>query len=78
MLEQTIFYILGSLFFALSIGILVVIAYYLTKLLKDISSIGENLESVVNTLKEKVEGLTGVIATAIAVIEKFKSDKKSK
>lgn len=71
MIEQTIFYILGSVFFGLAIVFLYSLGYFWFRILRDFSEMSSDLRDAVNTLKEKVEGLASFFSAGIALVEKL-------
>lgn len=54
--------------------------YYLLKLMRDFSNMASSVGEIIENLKERIESLSGVIASAITLIEKVRetTNKRSK
>ena len=78
MLEQTIFYILGSVFFAIVIVLLLAFLYYMIKILREISEITMTVQQIVEDIKTRVESLSAVMAGIVTAVDKIKKNLEEK
>lgn len=65
---QSIFYVVGIIFMVMMIGLLLSIAYFLTKVQQSIQSMRENIANKTQEIKEnangKIAGVAGSLVTA--------------
>jgi len=69
--EQTIFYILASIFLTLAIIFMCMFAYYFFVILFNISKLVKSAKETGKDVKEKIEELLGILGVIIATVEKF-------
>jgi len=69
--EQTIFYILASIFLSFAIIFMCVVAYYFFVILFNISKLVKSAKETGEDIKEKTEELLGILGVVVATVEKF-------
>lgn len=70
MLIEDIFHISGSVFFLLTTVLIFIIAFYLIKILRDFSKTSSAVRAISEDLKDKIEGVSGVLLILYSVLEK--------
>ncbi len=81
MVEETVFYILASVFLGIAIILLCVISFYWIRTLRNFQKTSSNLKEVSEELKEKLTSFSGIVAGITVLIKKImetKSKKKEK
>ena len=71
MIWETIFFASGSVFFLLSIVILLATGFYLLKIVSTALSIEREIKGLADDLKSKVTALSVTFAGMAALLEKF-------
>lgn len=71
MIWETIFFASGSIFFLLSIAIVLAVGFYLFKIVAAALSIEREVKGLADDLKNKVNALSITFAGIVALMEKF-------
>lgn len=79
---EDIFYIFAAFFFGVITVLICIISFYWIKILRDIARIISTLKKTGSALKEKIEGISGILIGIASIIEKiakgYYKKKKSK
>lgn len=70
-LAEDIFYVFAAFFFGVITILICIISFYWIRILRDISKVISTLKETGSALKEKIEGISGILIGITSLIEKI-------